>query len=127
MEGQRWAPPSHKTRGRREGRCQTAHETSSERRILQTTVEVQDPPFYPRYLANGEWNGHRIVYDRAELTWKKETAPRVLVQMDPEEIEAFLDDQRLCVESESLLGQPDVREHPLRGVSQNVRLGMERW
>jgi len=122
MEGQRWAPPSHKTRGRREGRCQTAHETSSERRILQTTVEVQDPT--SPYVYTGDHpDGYELFNHplRGLCRWLEGR----FVGLTTDELDALEDYEETL--DESLLGQPDVREHPLRGVSQNVRLGMERW
>jgi len=86
-------------------------------------IDLLDRPAYPRYEHAGEWDGYPVVYDRHELTWMKQTAPGVLLQMSRDDIEAFLDER----EHDNLLEEPDYREHALRGVSRVVRLGSGEW
>ena len=86
-------------------------------------IDLLDRPAYPRYEHAGEWDGDPVVDDRHELTWMKQTAPGVLLQMSRDDIEAFLDER----EHDNLLEEPDYREHFSGDVSRWVRLGMGAW
>jgi len=123
MEGQRWkAPPAHKDRGRRETPCQRGQRTSSGSRISETTVEVQDPT--SPYVYTGDHPDGYELYDhplRGLCRWLEGR----FVGLTTDELDALEDYEETL--DESLLGQPDPRECPLRGVSRGVRLGMERW
>lgn len=71
MERTRWkVPPAHKDRGRRETPCQRGHRTSSDVRILQTSVPIQDPTSPYVYIGNHPWGFDLYQHPlRGECRW----------------------------------------------------------
>jgi len=114
------APPQRKSGGRREGPCQRASRTSSERSIAQTPIPIQDPYTY----AGDHPRGFKL-YDHP-IRGRCRAFGGYYHGLTTDELDALEAYEREVYE-DSLVDEPDPRERPLRGVSRGVRLGRGEW